>query len=344
MGTTVVKGVEVRWAAHGSYSGPVVSGGLPIVAPGSTAPHIERAYWLTTKVETGGTIGKVMAYDGTCMTAGPDQHIAVYPKELANEDYFADDDQGSLWKLLRALELTIGDGVNALFAELRAHNLYLSAAGNVRYLEDAEVVVSGRKKVVTGGSLAHGNYIRECFTAPGGVVPKSGPHWEKAARWAQLWHGVTMDARGHRAQIDFGLTHLVERTTRRTLTIAGQRQEAERVLYGGQPIRDVRVDETYFPPSIDLAICVFHAHSVNGPAPAMRALQDAAYRFNPQRQPHVFARDLIARLGNNAYGRWDDDVSSGRYERTRTHARTSGLWPRELFDGPSAIMPKDLPG
>ncbi len=344
MGTTVSKGAEVRWASYGSYSGPMVSGGLPLAVPTATASHIERAYWLTAKVETGGMIGKVIAYDGTCMTAGPDQHIAVYPKELASEDYYADDDQGSLWKLLRKLEETIGTGVNALLAELRSQNLYLSAAGRVLYLEDADPVISGKRKVVTAGSVAHGNYIRDTWTGPGGQVSKSGPRWDKAARWALLWHNVTMDPRGHRAQIDFGMDHLVDRSTRRTLIVAGQKRDVERVLYGDQQIREVRVDPTYFPIEVDLASCVFHANSVNGPAPALRALQAAANLHSPQRQPQFFARRLIEMLGNNGYGRWDDDIPSGRYDRTRTHARASGLWPRELFDGPTAIMPKDLPG
>ncbi len=344
MGSTVVKVVDVRWASYGSYSGPLVSGGLPIASPAPTAVHIDRAYWLTTKVETGGVIGKVIAYDGTCMTAGPDQHIAVYPKELASEDFYADDDQGSLWKLLRKLEEAIGDRMLPLFAELRRHNLFLSAAGRVLYLDDAEVLVAGKRKVVTAGSMAHGNYIRETWTGPSGQVPQSGPRWEKAAHWARLWHDVTMDERGHRAQLDFGLEHLAERSTRRTVIIGGQKRDVERVLYGDQQIKTAHVDQVFFPVELDLAASVYHANSVNGPAPALRVLQAAANVRSPQRKPVEFARLLISMLGNNGYGRWDDDIPSGRYARTRQHARASGLWPAELFDGPLAVMPKDLPG
>ncbi|MCZ2108032.1 MAG: hypothetical protein LC118_00410 [Dehalococcoidia bacterium] len=60
--------------------------------------------------------------------------------------------------------------------------------------------------------------------------------------------------------------------------------------------------------------------------------------------PSKFAKLLIQKLGNNPFGRWDDDIRTGRYQRTRHHAMASGLWPTKLFDGPEAIMPADLPG
>ena len=98
---------KVSYRKRKNYSGPLIAGTEPYPAPSAERAgfHIDRAYWLTTRVETGGKFGAVMAYDGTGMTAGPDQHIAVYPKELANEDLNAADDQGSLWKLLRRLEV-----------------------------------------------------------------------------------------------------------------------------------------------------------------------------------------------------------------------------------------------
>jgi hypothetical protein len=65
----------------------------------------------------------------------------------------------------------------------------------------------------------------------------------------------------------------------------------------------------------------------------------------PNSPPSVeFARELILGLGNTKFGRWDDDIRHGRYQRTRRVAKESGLWPEELFVGADAIMPADLPG
>lgn len=336
--------VDIRWASYGPYSGPVIRSSIPLPVPTETSPHLDRAYWLTTKVETGGTIGTVFIADGTCVTAGPDQHIGVYPKELANEDWYAEDDQGTVWKLLRRLELVSGSdsfhlALDALFDEMKKFGLYVAQDGVVRYLADCEVMVRGRKKLVIAGSFAHGNYIRESFTPPGGAVPRTGPEWDRAARWAMLWHRLTAHPDAHRPQIEYGHEHLIKRTERRTITADGRKRTIERALYGERSISGAKLV-----PELDLAACVFHSHSVNGPAPAMRALQDSVNAISPQDKPVEFARNLIARLGNHAYGRWDDDIDHGRYQRTRSHARASGLWHRTLFDGSGAIMPKDLPG
>lgn len=331
---------NVKWVQFRSYSGPSINDGYPIGPP--SGDHVGRAYWLTTKVETGAYLGRVMAYDGTCMTAGPDQHIAVYPKELANEDGNAADDHGSLWGLfdvlrsLRGSSSSFDAAVEALVAELASDGFYPGPDGRPRYVACRKVTVSGRKIEVAKGDLVHGNILRDTYTGPvAGRVPARGPAWEKARRWALLWHRLTAHPHGHNAQLDFGIKHLIHRTARRRLPGLGT---VEEVVYKHG------IAATRLVPSLDLAMCVYHSHSVNGPSPANRALADALKRRPIDRDPEATARELIVRLGNNTYGRWDDDIKNGRYQRTRAHAMASGLWPRDLFEGNNAVMPRDLPG
>lgn len=326
---------EVQWFQLRSYSGPWIRGVTPIPAPsGERASfHVDRAYWLTTKLESGAKFGAIVAYDGTCITAGPDQHIAVYPAELASEDYNAADDQGGFWKLLRRLETVQGSSefeaaTEAVLGRLRSRGWYLAQDGTVRHLEDGSVSVRGKAIQARAGDLVHGSLIRDEVTPPsGGAVPKSGPPWDRARAWAIDLHRLFVHPDGHKAQIEFGKEHLVERTRRR----------APRP-YAGREITALRVGPDWTE-AMDLACCVYQAHSVNAPAIANKILSECG---DPGRAG--FARDLLLKLGTSSYGKWDDDLPSGRYQRTRSAALDSGLWARSLFDGPTAIMPRDLPG
>lgn len=322
---------NVKWFQLKSYSGPWVSGTVPIPPPTGdrAAYHVDRSYWLTAKVESGAKFGAVVMYDGTAATCGPDQHIAVYPKELSDEDYNAADDQGGLWKLLRRLETVQGGAefeavTEALFAKLRARGWYLSQDGVVRYAQDGEADVRGRKIVVKAGDLVHGANLRDELTPAGGKVPTAGDQWEKSKAWALAFHRLFVHPDGHKAQIEFGKEHLVERSRRRQLA-----------PYTSREITALRVGDGWSE-DLDLAMCIYQSNSVNAPAIAVRALASVGQA--------VPARALIRALGNNAYGRWDDDIPGGRYQRTRDAARASGLWSPSLFEGPSAVMPKDLPG
>jgi hypothetical protein len=333
----------VRWVQFRSFSGPSISDGVRIPTPHNG--HVGRAYWLTTKVETGGYFGRVMAYDGTCMTAGPDQHIAVFPRELVEEDWRAEDDQGSLWALLGHLRLLRGsddsfdEALGALESELASDGFMFDRGGFLAYAKDRAVSVGKKVIQVKAGDRAHGAVIRETYTAPMGQVPKSGASWEKARRWALLWHYVTVHPVGWKTQLDFGMGHLIERVRRRRI---GDLGTADTLVYGREGISSPRTNS--IPSELDLAMCVYHANSVNGPTPASAALGEAARAHHPSSNPAGFARLLIQKLGNNPFGRWDDDIRTGRYQRTRDHAMASGLWPRSLFEGASAIMPADLPG
>jgi hypothetical protein len=310
---------------------------------------VERAYWLTTKVETGATFGTVVAYDGTGMTAGPDQHIAVYPSELAAEDYNAVDDQGGLWKLLRRMEVA-GESpadyyhtVGALWDYFKkSMGAYVAQDGVLRYVDKGTYQFPGGKVIsYPAGSLVFGHHIRAALTPsagpdPGvGQVPKSGKEWDTAAIVAELFHQLMVHPNGRQIQVEFGKEHLVNRTNVR-------RETALMGVYGLHELTSLRVGVDGWSEEMDLALSVYQSHSVNAPAIATKWLKDTWLRL-PKAGPE-FAKALIAALGHSTFGQWNENLPSGRYQRTRTAALNVGLWSRSLFEGPQAIMPKDLPG
>jgi hypothetical protein len=334
---------KVSWRKFKNYSGPRILGSAPMEMP-TNDHHVDRAYWLTAKVESGAKFGAIVMYDGTGLTGGPDQHIAVYPKHLADDDLT--NDQGGLWTLMRRLEYTVGGHTVALegiWDELRAHNCYLGQDGKLRYYQD---VGDG----VAAGDLVPGKLIREILTpgdrfaskVVGGAVPKTGLDWELSKRWALMFHRVLVHPDTHRAQVQFGIEHLVERTKKRRIKVeAGAWRPLESVGYGGREVTSLRVGDGW-PEELDLALSVYQSHSVNAPGKANKIL-GRAWKDMPLRgsenpgQPERYARRLIKLLGTSSYGRWDDDLKTGRYQRTRSAARASGLWSRSLLRVQSQI-------
>ncbi len=338
---------NVRFGKYAAYSGPyaISSIQIPIPMPPRSEYHVDRAYWLTTKVETCGTFGSVNAYDGTGMTAGPDQHIAVFPSELAAEDFNAEDDQGSLWELLRQLEMVQGTAsyqaaFKAISDALAAKSLYLSQDGKLRYSNNLMVPVGGKHLAVKAGATAHGAYIRNILTPPDGKVPAGGAEWVIAAKWAELFSELFSHPDGHKAQLEFGKNHLVARTKNRKFVIAGKPESLEVCVYQ-QELTSTRVGLNGWTAALDLALSMFQSHSVNAPAIAAKILQGTCNGVRPGLTTD-FATQLVARLGKSTYGQWNVIASSSRYQRTRTHAMASGLWPKVLFEGPGAVMPKAL--
>lgn len=318
-------------------------------APPPTSNHVARAFWLTAKVETGAKFGSVVAYDGTGMTAGLDQHIAVYPKELADEDFNAKDDQGSLWKLLRRMEVVDGSNgykwaIGCLWSMFEACGWYVSQDGHLRYLQDTAVKRKNFSHDAAAGDLVFGFEIRDALTPVGGKV-KGKDH--RAAVWAMAFHELFAHPDGFKAQQHFGEEHLVTRSKRKRKwkksTAMGLYSSVEDVAYQGE-ITVLRAGTPNWTHEMDLAMCMYQAHSVNAPGMANSLIADVHQRVHPESHQLLFAGRLIEKLGTSSYGRWDDDLKTGRYQRTRSAARASGLWPRQLFDGPAAIMPKDLKG
>ena len=327
--------MDLKWRKYRSYSGPVVNGTWEIEKP-ITRNHVDRAYWLTTMVESGGKLGAVMMADGTAVTIGLDQHVAVMPKLVDTTE------QGGAWKLLRRLEITEGpedfkSAIQALWEELRDVGWYIAQDGSLRFADHYVDTLPEDGRVFCPGDLVPGRIVREWLTPPMGVVPESGPFWESSARFAKLFHDVTSHPASERAQVEFGKEHLVERTGRYGFILDR--------AYLDRNVSAVKVDQGGWTPALDLALCMYQSHMVNAPGIAKKQIEGLWRVWSPVTEPDdEFAKKLIFSLGNCSYGRWDDDIKHGRYQRTRSIAADSGLWPDGLFDGPDAIMPKDLPG
>lgn len=342
------------WKQYRSFSGPVVKGTVEMaeLSFGDRSSHVARAFDLTSRVETGARHGAIMMADGTAVTAGLDQQIAVYPKALAHEDYNAQNDQGGLFKLLRRMETVDGGSIYhdqlqkvwSIFGGLL--DAYVSQDGWLRYLDD-DLVVVGKKRIhVKAGDLVHGARIRDVLTPVGGKVPKNGVNWSIAKHVALVISEFMSNSDGFKAQIEFGREHLVKRTKRRKINVGTKGDKSfrdlEQLAYDGD-VTACSVE--HMDEALDLALCVYQSHSVNAPAVANKALARACARRNRRGvSDGDFAKHLISLLGNSKWGRWDDDIKFGRYQRTRSAALRGGLWSRSLFVGPSAIMPRDLPG
>jgi hypothetical protein len=314
---------QIKWRQFKDYSGPVAVGTIPVLPPNGLG-CAERAYWLTTKVETGGTYGSVVMFDGSAVTAGPDQHILVYPKELANEDFNAADDQGPLGALLARVM-----SVSALGVDMRRRFLQagwtLSPTGRFLYAQDRSVQVGGRTIQVKAGGVVHGAVLRDTFTPIGGRVPSSGPQWETASSWAMLLSNLFSDPTTFSTQRLYGQEQLEKSYKSRKFTVEGQIVTPESILRSD--IHTASVGPV--PEALDLAMAMWYSNSVNAPAIAMKCLEKAwrAVAGSPVKLP----AEIIRTLGMSTFGRWNSSISGGRYQRTRIIAQSSRLWSPDFF-------------
>ena len=319
------------------YSGPVFVGSQKIPIP-TLARTLERQHWLTTQVETNGTYGTVVMFDGTAITAGPDQFILVYPRELANEDFNAKDDQGPLTRLLRRLEPTGGlaKDIESLWVLFAAENWYLAQDGLLRYLEAAKVRVGGRNISVRPGDVVHGAILRNTITPIQGTVPRKGKEWDKACSFGEAVHRLFSNPAGIPVQDAYGQEKLVKRYTR-LRNFMDTSCTLDTYLFG-QSITSATVFD--IGQEMDLAMAVWYSNSVNAPAIALKKLKACAQQCTNDLES--FPARLVKALGTSSYGRWNAAEKNGRYQRTRRHAMRSGLWDRSLFTGRDAIMPVSL--
>lgn len=327
---------------YNSYSGLMVAGTVPYVVS-DKLNHLERAFWLTAQVESGGLFGSVMNYDGTAMTAGIHQAIMVYPKALAHENFNAEDDQGSLPALLRRIaQLPVPPlALTQLLVAFKSQGWTLAADGKLRYLRDGAITLAGQTRPTRAGAPVYGQALREVLSpgAVGGAVPISGAKRAEAELWVTLFSSIFSDPKTFAIQVDFGLGHfvnnavrwMVKSPTRGTITLA-------EAVYQRHPT-GVRYEET-ISAQLDLAMSFFWSNSVNAPAIALQKFTEA-YRLT-RGSIDGLPPKLIRLLGDCTYGRWDDDLPVGRYQRTRRIAMKSKLWPAHFFEGSGAIMPADL--
>jgi hypothetical protein len=318
----------MRYVSFKKYAGLIERGTAPLGLPDEQ--HIIRASWLTAMVESGGVFGTVMNYDGTAMTAGIHQAIAVYPRALRDPDNIAINDQGPLWKLL-----------NRCF---QAYSSYPITQDFIDQLADFDLrVINGVARRISTGKPADGKYIRKCFTGTeNNRVPKQGPLRSQAHLWVSTFHHYFSSEFTYELQLNWGIEKLIKRLERLKLRYTAQLHYRNRtpadVLYR---CRDASIADSPLDisPWMDLAMCVWLSFTVNAPAIALRHLC-AAIPLYTKGSSEEFARGLIRRLGTSSWGRWSADMPNGRYQRTRTAAKK--VWPNGLFNGLDSFMPVKL--
>lgn len=318
---------KVRHRSYGKYSGPQILGTSTLKFDLDSSSHWSRVLYLTSLVESGAKFGSITMYDGTAVTAGLHQAIAVYPKELAAEDFYAEDDQGSLWRLIRKLEL-VSDlpEYTSLSARLADNNWYVAQDGTLRYISDSKVKISGKNVSVDAGDQVFGAEIREEFTPRKGKVPASGPLWKQSSAWALLFHKLFSSPTTFDAQIEFGADHFLSMSSSRKI--------------GSSTIHDLLYTGDSLSPSYDLALCVFWSHSVNAPSIAFRLLYSCLSSIpKPSENQDEFSRKLLSSLASSTYGRWHWSDKGGRWQRTRKFAKE--MWDSALFVA-SGVMPYSL--
>lgn len=309
---------EVKWVRYKAYSGLKMTGTTKVSKP-TTRLHMERAYWLTAMLEAP-LYGSVQSYDGAAMSGGPLHNIAVYPRSMT---------QGSLFPLLRRLEAAFVPQIIPLWSAFKAVQWYVARDGKLRNINN--------------GALISGRAIRNEFSPNHGKVPKHGAARKQATRWIRLFHTLLSHPDSYGVQKEYAIDYLIK-----------TRSSDEKKFYKRQDLQLLRAAESREEKStsmtlhlaLDLAMCVYHSHSVNGPAPAKSVLLKTLDQHNPSSHPVLFAQRLIYNLGKKRYGRWRDTTDGkNRYDRTRYWARAGGLWPEEFFEAQSkgGLMPANLP-
>lgn len=326
---------KVKWRSWKRYSGPMIRGTTKYVLEENSS-HWERIVWLTAQVETGGRFGATTCYDGTGNTSGIIQGIAVYPRELSHEDNNPADDQGPLWKMMEYIREDYPELLKPIEDEFKEIG-WVIKGGHVKIINDDG----------SSGDPVNGRLIREELTPNQGRVPRSGQQWIEAKNWALMFHNVFNDPRSFNAQIRFGINHAKAIAKRKPNVLRGE--SIESLIYTKDIKKYIERFVEYDP--MDLAMAVFFSNTVNAPAMAFRKFKQANEIFcrgKKNKNPDLlsnsdreqFAKRLIRVLGNANFGRWNFRIATGRYQRTRKAAMK--VWPKEMFVGPTAIMPRQL--
>lgn len=297
---------------------------------------IEKALWLTAMVESNGVYGSVMNYDGTGITAGIHQAVAVYPKNLKV--------QGSLWGLLRDIQLVLSTpeqyATEAKLTYMALQEMFMD--------ENVELTADGVLRYMGTGNALSGYHIRDLLTGSyDGVMPKIGKNRVRAENFVLKFHKLFSNPTTFQVQNKYGLKHFAKLVNRRMrfskkFSKCTIDQFVYKRLYKSNSLLCTKEDQAS--DAVDLAMAMFWSHSVNSPGQALRIFCKAANlaSSDPTKDEdgYQFAKNLIRYLGTSSYGRWDDNLKNGRYQRTRKYAKK--IFNAGLFKGSNPIMPKQF--
>ncbi len=298
----------IKYVKFKSWSGFKISGDQKVEPP-VTDRHIDRVFYLVSMLEAP-RWGSAQNYDGVGMSAGPLHNIAVY----------RDGRQGSLWPLLRRVELGAGSACNNLFAALREVGWYVSQDGRLRNNE-------------TGRLVKASDIVTE-FSGPRGKTPRRGAQAERAKHWLRLFSELFSDSTTFQAQKQYAISWLLD--SHEALESKAYQVATDKQIVSARDAVDTPM--YVIGEEADLALCVYHAHSVNAPGKAKQILK-AVLRQKTTDAENFPAR-LIRKLGTAKFARWaDTDDNRNRYDRTRIHATRSKLWSPAVV---RRLMPKNF--
>lgn len=302
--------VKSRWVQYKNYSGYLATGGPKIDQPISSFMHIDRAVYLAGQLEAG-SWGTVQGYDGCAISGGILHNIAVSPKDLSQGDFFA---------LIFNISQVAAAAFQPIGQLINAQGWKLSADGKLR---------------LANGTLVPGKEVRRVISgAEGGNVLKTGPDSDRARTWAEAFFNLLSLPITYKVQSDFAARWLSSMN-------AGDELAVYRRYMTAAVDSMIAIPAASLPPEVELAMCVYHAFSVNAPGIAKGVLAPFIAQL-PKLDAATFAARLIRNLGKKQFGNWTDDPGDGsnRYDRTRL-----AVWARgDLWDGKlaRALMPRDL--
>ena len=238
-----------------------------------SSSHLQRASWLTSMVESGGVYGTVQNFDGTGMTAGIHQAIAVYPKQLVEDDDIAENDQGPLWELVRRIGDAATHSADPSFVmEYIDFSQALLEAG--WYISPAGVLVHHE----SDGKVVNGYEIREELTGSrDGVMPVRGEERDCAEEWVRRFHRLFSHPATFTVQQRFGAEHFCRGAKRkfRGFRLAPfLNKNIQDTFYEGKDLTGVKL--LHNSEAVDLALCMFWNYNVNAPAIALEAIKQNA--------------------------------------------------------------------
>lgn len=293
-----------RRVTYKSYAGITIRGAVKWQASSvNKINHLDKATWLTAALEGGSIFGTVQSYDGAGMSAGLEHCVAVLPKTMT---------QGSLWNTLKKMDEALPDTNPNWVAMKNALNVagwYLDTRGVLR-------------SKLTGGEVS-GAAIRDELSPISGLVPESGPAYDKAVRWAEIFNNLFEDPATFTCQIRItknGLLNSHKEIESRVYSSYCKLEDASAAVLG------VNIS-----PELDLAMCIYHSFSVNAPGKARQVITEV---FGRALGPVDFSKQLIRALATNSYGNWQE-----RYIRTRNYCKDTDLWDDSLFATVAPVHP-----
>jgi hypothetical protein len=314
----------IRHVVYKAFAGPKISGTVPFSVTENS--HWQRILRVAAYVETGGAFGAVNAYDGCGCSAGLVQNILVYPKELADEDFHAENDQGSLGSLIYAMPDC--PEKEALLWALAAEDWEFKQDGKFYYIKDKTVKLGLKTINAKKGAAVYGADLRNTFTPIAGKVPAIGDNWSRACYWITLVHNLFKNPVTFAKQAELGIEHL--------------QSYATRLKAAGQPIKGLIYQDNLdkqLSPELDMAMTLFFSHAVNSPATAQKCLVSAVSLAGGKGEA-ALAKSIVNIMRASTFGRWNSLDAGGRYQRTRNAMLELNMklkcWDSSLF---TTIMP-----